>query len=66
MSIEEYVKQQLASQGISLKDAADVLGYATQSFRNKLARHSLNVHDIFMLSMTDVYKRQHCNISESA
>lgn len=51
MSIEEYVKQQLASQGISLKDAADVLGYATQSFRNKLARHSLNVHDIFMLSM---------------
>lgn len=49
MTVEDYVKEQLAAKCISLKDAAYVLGYAPQSFRNKLVRHSLNIHDIFML-----------------
>lgn len=51
MTIEDYAKLQLVAHQISLKDAAFVLGYETQSLRNKLTRHSFNLHDIFMLSL---------------
>lgn len=51
MIIEEYIKQQLSAKNISLHDAAQVLGYASQSLRNKLVRHSLNIHDVFLLGM---------------
>lgn len=49
--IEEYIKMQLATKKIPMKDAAQVLGYNENSFYNKFSRHSLNIHDLIMLSM---------------
>lgn len=49
--IEEYIKAQLTAQNIPMKDAAEVLGYNKNSFYNKLSRHSLNLHDLIMLSL---------------
>lgn len=51
MVIEDFVKKALAQRGISIKDAAEALGYKEQSFRNKLSRRSLNLHDIILLSL---------------
>lgn len=50
MYIEDYIKDILAKNGISIKEAAEVLGYAEQSLRNKFTRHSISLHDLVMIS----------------
>ncbi len=51
MQLEEYVKSALASEDISYKRAAIALGYGSeQSFRNKLYRKTLNLHDCIVLA----------------
>lgn len=49
MTIEEYVKDALSAKNISIKEAAEVLGYQEQSFRNKFTRHSISLRDLLII-----------------
>lgn len=51
MKLNDYVKFSLAEKKITIKDAAKLLGYAEQSFRNKLSKNNLNLHDLVIISM---------------
>lgn len=50
MTIEDYVRNQLALRQILIKDVAPVMGYNVQSLRNKLTRHTLSLKDVLILS----------------
>ena len=51
MRLNDFVKYALAVKKISIKEAAEYLGYAEQSFRNKLSKGNFSLHDIIIISM---------------
>lgn len=50
MDVSMYIRMLLKESGHTPKEAAEVLGYQTQSFRNKLSRRSFTLKEFLTMA----------------